>query len=242
MKADPSVQLRLLDLQALDTRLTQLAHAKKTLPQIAEAEQARSALTAVSDDLVRAQTHLSDVQREVTRADADVQMVRDRAARDQARLDSGQGTAKDLTALQHELASLARRQDELEEIELEVMERAEEAQTAVARLSAEQGTATARAATLEQARDAALADLDAERAKVEQPRAGMVAEIDDGLIALYERIRANSGIGAAALVQGRCSGCQLQLNPVDLSRIAAAAADEVLRCEECNRILVRTPA
>ena len=241
MKAAPSVQRRLLDLQALDTRLRQLAHAKKTLPQIAEAEQARTALDGVSDDLVRAQTHLSDIQREVTRADADVQMVRDRAARDQARLDSGQGTSKDLTALQHELASLARRQDELENIELEVMERAEEAQKAVARLVAEQATATARLTNVEQSRDAALADLDAERATVEQPRAGIVDEIDPPLIALYERIQATSGIGAAALTQGRCGGCQLQLNPVDLNKIAAAAADEVVRCEECNRILVRTP-
>jgi uncharacterized protein len=47
-------------------------------------------------------------------------------------------------------------------------------------------------------------------------------------------------VGAAALVQRRCQGCRLELNAADLREITAAAEDEVLRCEECQRILVRT--
>ena len=46
-------------------------------------------------------------------------------------------------------------------------------------------------------------------------------------------------------MQPRCvaasaSGCRLTLNASDLGIIAKAPADEVMRCEECNRILVRT--
>ncbi|HEY5247070.1 MAG TPA: hypothetical protein VIJ15_01265, partial [Dermatophilaceae bacterium] len=81
-------------------------------------------ISAVNDDLVRARTALQDVQREITKADTDVQLVRERTGRNQARMDAGQGTAKDLLALQHEVESLARRQSALEDIELEVMERA----------------------------------------------------------------------------------------------------------------------
>jgi predicted nucleic acid-binding Zn-ribbon protein len=62
------------------------------------------------------------------------------------------------------------------------------------------------------------------------------------LVALYDKVRAASGgVGAAALQRGRCEGCHLQLNTTDLNRIREAPADEVLRCEECRRILVRTP-
>lgn len=196
---------------------------------------------ALDSELVRARTAHGDVQREVAKAEADVQLVRDRAARDQARLDSGQGTAKDLQALQHEVASLARRQGELEDVELEVMERAEALEARVRELEAARAELTVKVDALEAARDKALAELDAEAAKVTADRANVVPGVGEDLVALYEKIRANSGgVGAAALHQRRCEGCRLELNQVDINRIAAAADDEVLRCEECRRILVRT--
>ena len=170
-----------------------------------------------------------------------MQLVRDRAARDQARLDSGTGTAKDLQALQHELTSLARRQSELEDVELEVMERAEDAESAVSQLAAQRETLGAQLSELEAARDGALRDLDTEAQRVGAPRADVVAGVGEDLVTLYEKIRTQSGgLAAAPLRQRRCGGCQLELNNVDMSRIKAAPADEVLRCEECRRILVRT--
>ncbi|MGZ4696243.1 MAG: zinc ribbon domain-containing protein [Oryzihumus sp.] len=241
MKADTSRQWRLLDLQALDTRLDQIAHRKATLPELKELAALEVQTGALDSELVRARTAHGDVQREVAKAEADVQLVRDRAARDQARLDSGQGTAKDLQALQHEVASLARRQGELEDVELEVMERTEALEARVRELEAARAELTVKVDALEAARDKALADLDAEAAQVSANRANVVPGVGEDLVALYEKIRANSGgVGAAALHQRRCEGCRLELNQVDINRIAAAADDEVLRCEECRRILVRT--
>jgi predicted nucleic acid-binding Zn-ribbon protein len=190
---------------------------------------------------VRSRTELGDVQREVAKAEADVQLVRDRAARDRSRLEAGTGTAKDLQALQHELTSLGRRQGELEDIELEVMERAENAEHDVAELERGMAELTERISALQAARDEALAELDGEAAAVGGPRADVASEVGDELLALYEKIRSSTGTGAAALRQRRCGGCQLELNPVDLERIRTADEDEVIRCEECRRILVRTP-
>jgi len=241
LKADPSRQWRLLDLQAIDTRLDQIAHARAHLPQLAQLAELEQRAGALESDLVRAQTALGDVQREVAKAEADVQLVRDRSARNQSRLDAGTGSAKDLQAISHELGSLARRQSELEDVELEVMERAETAEAEVARLTAERSDLAAEVDEATRARDDALADLDAEAKQVGAPRADTVAGVGEDLVALYEKIRANSGgLAAAALSQRRCGGCQLELNNVDMSRIKAAPEDEVLRCEECRRILVRT--
>jgi predicted nucleic acid-binding Zn-ribbon protein len=194
----------------------------------------------IDDQLVRARTELDDIQREIARSESDVQQVRDRAARNQSRLDAGTGTAKDLQALQHELESLARRQTELEDVELEIMERAENAESDVKELERGRGELTTRITALEEARDAKLADLATEEAAVSAPRSGLVDELGPELVTLYEKIRTSSGTGAAALSRRKCGGCQLELNQVDLDRIRAAAADEVLRCEECRRILVRT--
>jgi predicted nucleic acid-binding Zn-ribbon protein len=240
--AEPNRQLRLLDLQAIDTRLDQLNHARTHLPQLAALADLEGKARLIDDQLVRSRTELDDVQREVAKAEADVELVRGRAARDRARLDAGTGTAKDLQAIQHELTSLARRQSELEDIELEVMERAEAAESDVAELERGRGELTARITALESERDQALARLDAEAAAVGGPRQFVVVEVGEDLVALYEKIRASSGgTGAAALTQRRCTGCQLELNPTDIQRIRSAAEDEVLRCEECRRILVRTP-
>lgn len=175
------------------------------------------------------------------KAEADVQLVRDRAARDRARLDTGTGSAKDLQALQHELVSLARRQRELEDTELEIMERAESLSAQVSRLEAARAQMTARLAEVGAARDAALAELDQEAEQVAGRRDGILAGVGEDLVALYERVRAaGGGIGAAELKQRRCGGCRLELNQVDMNRLTTAPADEVLRCEECGRILVRT--
>jgi predicted nucleic acid-binding Zn-ribbon protein len=241
VRAEPTRQLRLLDLQAVDTRLDQIAHAKRTLPQLAELADLEGKARLIDDQLVRSRTELDDVQREVARAESDVQLVRDRAARDQARLDAGTGTAKDLQAIQHELASLARRQSDLEEVELEVMERAEAAEHDVRELERGRSELTERIRALEAARDEALARLDAEAGQVAAPRDRLVGDVGEDLVTLYEKIRAGSGgMGAAELRQRRCGGCQLDINPVELQRLRSAPEDEVLRCEECRRILVRT--
>ncbi len=235
-------QRRLLDVQALDTRLDQLAHQRRTLPELARLAELDTQLADLHTSLVTSQTAVADLRRELAKAEADVQQVRDRAARNQSRLDSGQGTAKDLQALQHELESLARRQSDLEEVELEVMERLEAHENALAEVQSAHTQLAAGKAEVEVQRDAALAQIDAEVAQVQAERATAAAGLDAALVTLYDRLRAQlGGSGAAALRGRRCEGCHLELNPLDLDGIKAKPQDAVVRCEECGRILVRLP-
>jgi predicted nucleic acid-binding Zn-ribbon protein len=240
-KANALDLVRLLDVQALDTRLRQLAHRRRTLPehqQLADLENERRGL---ADRLVQVRTTVGDVQRELRKSEADVEQVRSRAARDTARLEAGTGSAKDLQALQHELESLARRQSDLEDVELEVMERLETAQTEEAGLEAAVAAAQARGAELMASRDAALQEVDAEVATVTAQRDHVAAGLDPALVALYDRIREQTqGVGAAMLRGKRCEGCRMELTPVELARIKGLPDDEVVRCEECRCILVRT--
>jgi predicted nucleic acid-binding Zn-ribbon protein len=235
-------QWRLLDVQAHDTRLAQLAHRRRSLPEHAELEQLDARRDKVRDRLVAAQTLAADVARELAKAEADVAQVRQRADRDQVRLDSGHGTAKDLQALQHELGSLARRQSDLEDVELDVMERAEQAQAAVSALETERHELEARRAGLVERRDAAVGEIDAEAERVRADREAAATGLDAGLLALYEKVREQQGgVGAVALRARGCEGCRIELNPTDLARIRSADENEVVRCEECRRILVRVP-
>ncbi len=233
-------QWRLLDVQALDTRLDQIAHRERTLPEHAELAEVSARASVIADELVGVETQASDTQREVAKAEADVEQVRQRADRDRARLEAGQGGHKELESLQHELATLGRRQSDLEDAELEVMERLEALTQEVDRLTAERDELQATVAAVTARRDSALGALADEREKLHRDRTGMIAGLDAPLLALYEKIRANSGTGAAMLRARRCEGCHMELNPQDLQRIRSAADDEVVRCEDCGRILVRT--
>lgn len=240
MKADPHRQWRLLDLQRIDTRLAQIAHKRRTLPQASAHDEAAARLGEAQSRLVRASTERDDVQREVAKAEADVQLVRGRLDRDRQRLDSGQGTSRDLQNLQHEIDSLVRRQGVLEEEELEIMERVEGLDTEVSTLTAERDRLDADVQRLAGERDVVLAELADEETQQQAARADVAAGVGDDLLSLYEKVREQTGMGAAALTARRCGGCNLELLGADLRRVAQAPADEVVRCEECRRILVRT--
>ncbi|WP_354384310.1 C4-type zinc ribbon domain-containing protein [Streptomyces sp. PvR034] len=242
MNAEPADQIRLLDVQALDVRLSQLDHKRTSLPEHLELESLTSDLTQQRDLLVAAQTQESDAAREQVKAEQDVDQVRTRAVRDQARLDSGVGvSARDLANLQSELVSLAKRQGDLEDVVLDVMERREAAAERVAALTARVTELQGKADDATVRRDAALAAFDADTAKVAKDRELIVASIPAPLIALYEKIRAKqNGVGAAKLYQRRCEGCRLELDMAEVNEIKAAARNEVVRHENCGRILVRT--
>ena len=129
LKADPAAQLALLDLQELDSRADLLRHQRETLPELAEI----AALTATRAELDGkrrdAQISVDDLTAEQTKVDADVEQVKTRRKRDQDRMDQGLiSNPKDLERMQGELESLQRRITSLEDDELEVMARLEDAE------------------------------------------------------------------------------------------------------------------
>lgn len=241
LNAEPADQIRLLEVQALDARIAQLDHKRRNLPEHAELERLGADLAQLRDLLVAAQTEESDTAREQTKAEQDVDQVRQRAARDQQRLDSGVLGAKDLENVQRELASLAKRQSDLEDVVLDVMERRETAQARAAELAERVESVTAASAQAEARKTAALAEIDAEGFEVAQQRERLAADVPEDLIKLYDKLRAQQGgVGAARLYQKRCEGCRLELNITELNEVRAAPANQVVRCENCRRILVRT--
>jgi uncharacterized protein len=171
-----------------------------------------------------------------------VDQVRTRIERDRARLDAGQvSAARELASLQSEIESLHRRQGDLEEIVLDLMERREALVSRRDELAAERDSLADETATVAARRDAAVKEIDEQAGRASDERGGIAAEVPADLLKLYEQIRGVRGVGAAALRAGRCEGCHLTLNTVDLNEIRVSAPDEVIRCEECRRILVRTP-
>lgn len=239
LRAAPQDQEKLLDLQAIDTRTQQIAHAKRNLPQLAEL-----ATLAASDDALRRrlaaeQGTLDDLRTELRRIESDVEVVDTRMARDSARLQAT-ASAKDAQGLEHELASLGRRKSDLEDMELAVMEKLEEQEAVMAGLEGERDALALRREGLEADRDRSVAALDAEAADLVGKREALVATLPADLVELYERLRSRYGIGAALLRRGVSGGSNVALTASDLAAVRSAAPDEVVLDPESGCILVRT--
>ena len=242
MKAPHAEQLALLDVQEQDTKLAQLQHRLNSLPQNQELADLRERLARLRKEVIAAETIVSDLEREQLKADADVDLVRERSRKDRELLDSGSITdPKQLQSLESEIQSLAARQTALEDVELEVMERLEGAKAAVDQLTSDVSAAESREQELAAEVAGIESDIDAQKATITAEREQAAAAVSAELVALYDKVRADhASVGAARLYRGQCEGCRLELPPMEVAALKAAAEDEVLRCEECRCVLVRT--
>jgi len=239
-KAAPAEQLKLLELQGLDARLKSLSNRRRSLendPRITDLE---AALNVANGELGAAKLAVHDAEAELKRAEADVEQVATRIEKDEARLNSGTGLSKDLVALQKDIASLNKRRSDLEDVELEVLERLDvlrERQAAQQSIVDDiQGSFSGIRAEL----DAALAEVAAEENEVAGKRAAFAAGLDAGMLAVYEKTLARRGVGAARLFHGTSEGSGMQLSPGDLAEIKAAPEDDIVFCPDSGCILVRS--
>jgi len=239
LTASPADQALLLDLQKLDTTLQQVAHRLANLPEIA-------VLSTLEGDTARLRSRLAsehgaweDAQTELRRVESDVSLVETRIARDEQRL-AGSSSSKDAQALQGELATLGKRRADLEEVQLEVMERVEGLGAVVSTTESELAELEIRRRDAETSKVSSAAELETERTHVVRDRELLAGKVPAELLALYERQRQRYGVGASLLRGGVSSASGVALTGSDLARVRAAARDEVILCPDSDAILVRT--
>lgn len=239
LTASPADQALLLDLQAFDTKISQLEHRAKKLPQhdaLVELQKHRDKLQL---SLLEERGIKEDIELELSRIDSDVKVVDARIARDTARLDSS-SSAKDAAAFEHELVALRTRLSNLEDIELAVMERLEAQQKVVDNLIEQGSNLTAQFSELNAGRDEALREIEAELSTVRAGRKALESTLPEDLLALYERQRLRYGTGASLLRGGVSLASGVKLLENEMQEIRAAAPDSVIMCASSEAILVRT--
>lgn len=239
MKADAAQQSILLDLAEADAELTRLAHRRSHLPGEKERTELQARQLTLVDAVAALGIALEDLDAQVSKVDSEVAAVRQREDRDRALLDGGTVGAKELTEIQHELETLERRQSALEDSELELMERREELQGQQAEAQAGVDDIGHQLESIEHRQRNEVAEIEEAVGRSEQRRSELASTVDTALVELYERQRSSGGVGAGKLQGNKCGACRIELDRGELSRISAADIDEVLRCPECNAILVR---
>jgi len=240
VKASPEHQNLLIELQLIDTAITHLKIRLANLPEREQITAIHTRLENTAVELAVVETELADVAIDLRRVEVDVEQVADRIKKDESRLSSGAGSPKELEQLQHELGTLAKRQSELEDGELEVMLKHDAVKARVDELQNDQVGLKQLELELNIRLENATTEIQSE-ISVQQAERGQIApKIEANLVELYEKVRtSNDGVGAALLVGNKCEGCHLSINAIEIERIKSLPADEIIRCEECRRILVR---
>ena len=240
MQASSEQQSLIFELQLLDNEIMQANTKLKSLPEIEQLLHIDKRIVTATDELAKVKAEADQIALELRRGEVDVETVTDRIKKDEARLSSGNATPKELEQLQHEVGTLKKRQETLEEIELEIMVRSEAITARTNTLTTDLASLETLKAEINQRLTTASSEINTVITNKQSDREKVVVKIEKPLIDLYEKIRtASGGVAAAALVGNKCNGCNLAINAVEMERIKSLAKDELLRCEECRRILVR---
>jgi predicted nucleic acid-binding Zn-ribbon protein len=240
VKATPEDQNLLIELQLIDSQITQARAKLNGLPEIEQITAIRARMENTAVELNVVETELADVAIELRRSELDVEQVDDRIKKDENRLNSGTGTPKELEQFQHELVTLAKRKSDLEDSELEILMKHDGVKFRVDELLNDQVGLKQLELELNVRLENAKTDIDKTFLDLAVSRSVLLPKIDTTLVGLYEKIRQSAyGVGAALLIGNKCDGCHLAINAIELERIKGLEMDEIIRCEECRRILVR---
>jgi hypothetical protein len=229
---------RLLELQEIDSAIDRLEARRYQLEGGEEVRVARSTMEEAEGRLGELRLAVDAISRDQRRFEHDIDSMTQKADAEQKRLYDGSiANVKELEALQHEIANINERRSRAEDELLEMMERREDLDSRIA--VADKETAEARARVEEVAGDS-MRELERIGNELEErrtARAGLVPEIDDELLELYEELRAQKkGVGAAAIVDGVCQACHEKLSAMELDRLRKT--DGIRRCEYCRRIVI----
>jgi predicted nucleic acid-binding Zn-ribbon protein len=233
----------LLDVQDLDTAISQLQHRRATLPERAELAELDAALGRLERRAAEAGAERDELAQRQSGLEQQIAALTSRRESLEARLYSARGTAaRDLQAMDDEIRHLRQRRGELEDAELEVMVAAEPLDAELAELEAERERLSSAARGLRTAIATSEGAIDAELSERAVAREAAVSTLPPDLLERYEGLRTRlGGTGAARLVGSRCSGCHLELPSMEVDRIRRLPGGTVVTCEQCGRILVPSP-
>jgi predicted nucleic acid-binding Zn-ribbon protein len=238
VKANLQDQKRLLELVDLDLTLVRNAGDRAKLHSATAITEASEKALSLSDQLIDARNKVGDLELELKRSENDLDLVENRIAKDNQRL-SSTTSSKDAQGIEHELTTLAKRKNELEDAELGIMEDLETGRAQLAEAESAKSAAEQELAALRSALEANTSALDSARAELSAKRSALIGLIDPELAAAYQR-KADRNVAVGKLVGRECGACRLSITATNLEEIVALPADEIAECPSCQAYLVRS--
>lgn len=237
MKASEAQQADLLSLANLDQEISRSKAAIKNLSNGNQFSALRATQRELAAKLINARNALDTVELELKRSETDLELVEQRIAKDETRLNST-NNAKDAQGIQSELESLNRRKSDLEDIELAILDEKEAATAAFATVSSDKSSVDDELSAAEAANEAEIMKLRSGLDLLVNNRAQQASRISAELIELYDK-KAARGIPVARLLGRECGACRISLGATALNDVESLPRDEMANCPECQAILIR---
>ena len=239
MKAKVESQRLLLDLKSIDQSISKLDYQKKNHPQLIKMTELTARVPSIEASIVENDSQITETKKEVSKAEIDVENISKRVQKDKERLSSSQTSAKDLTQIQHEIGTLDSKQKELEEVQIEFLEKVEDLEHKKRGLQEILNQVKSEISELNISIKADFEKANKEISTFATERQTILGKVENELIELYEKIRSEHGIGAEIFRHGTCKSCQIQISPSEINNINSTDLEEIVRCENCRCILVR---
>ena len=237
MKASAEKQEQVLRLAELDQQIGATESKISDLRDGKVIAELRQVLIRSSEQLLQARTDLDNIETELRRSENDLELVEKRITQDNERLKSS-SSHKDAEGIQHELLSLKARLSNLEDVELEILERKDNATSDLEKLTVARNEAQLAVQQAEEQADAELIKLQSGLALLKAEHAKLLSGLDEELAALYVR-KASRGIAAARLIGRDCNACRIALTSAAYEDVIATPRDEIATCTNCQAVLIR---
>ncbi|MDP8259119.1 MAG: C4-type zinc ribbon domain-containing protein [Candidatus Aadella gelida] len=224
---------KLIKIKSIDVRIYEMKSRKDTFPvRIKEMD---DSLGSKRSGLEEAEENLKQAKVEKNDRENDLREKEEKIKKHQGELNLIKKN-KEYTALQQEIESLKADASLLEE---EIIGLLDEIESAEAKKKKEEGIFAAEGDSVESEKSAIVKE---EKELLEMlkglgaEREEMTASIDSKILDVYERILANKGQTALAVVNGEsCSECNMHLRPQIIND--AKLQKTIVLCENCGRML-----
>ena len=237
MKVSSNQLQDLLELSLTDQELLRSRILVEETKQSKELSQLNVELMAASSAFIDAKNASDAAQTELDKVATDLATVEARIARDKRNLEQT-SSSKDAAGIQSELATLAKRQSDLEDLSLSLMEELALAKAAEAAAVENRAGIETKVAQLRESLGAQLAKLASGIELQAATRAQLAGRIPHELLELYAT-KSKRGVPVGRLVSRECGACHMTITASAYSELSSAPADELVTCPECSAILVR---
>lgn len=229
----------LLDLQAIDLEIDGLLEERSTLPALDQYKVAHEAAAVASAELETAQEEAKRIRLALDKSDGELTIGEEKRDAEERRLYAGGLNARETGALMAEVEMLKKQTAEMEAQTLALMDERDNHQVVVDAKTAALEEITTNEERLKGVIKTAWAELDAEIARQEERKLGVVKLVEPEMMEAYEELRPiKDGVAVGRLIDGICGGCHLRLNEAEQLQ---AAKGSPARCVHCRRLLVIQP-
>ena len=224
---------QLLIIQDRDQKTTKLNSDIERLPL--EEQQAKQRLKSVIESVNSAESEIKGNEVEISKIELDIDTRKDSITK----LKNQQLETKkneEFAAMEHSITNYQDEISQLEDSQLELMEKGEELNTSLKEANdihaKEQKVVDAELAIIKERKiqfSKKIEELKSDREKI-------ASNIDNDLLDQYNRIfKSKKGVAVSELVNDICSGCHMKVTPTTAGMVRAEKV--VSTCDQCGRIL-----